>query len=318
MTRTNSRTLRAVAGQCLAQVPGALLGYRRHFRQPGLFPGACWPFKHFLGHAARGRARQSTACRARSARSHRQERPLPRPGGGAGRADRPASTASGGRGGHDHPGEFSTPVSGRVHNPGMLPRSAESPDDPLEQDAPDHQVDDPAIGSWFLAEGDRANRATDLRMFTTGNLVKPLIDGRAISADCAPNSRRPVPGDQVYTSLTSGATWTSASTGPGSEVGEILGLAARRGVSVFGLLWRSHPEGIEAVQKRPMPSSLGGSTTMAVRCCLTPGLARGGSHHQKLVVVRHPGARNATSPSSAASTLDIAAMMIRGTSVIRR
>jgi hypothetical protein len=72
-----------------------------------------------------------------------------------------------------------TPVSSRVHNPGMLPESAESPDDPLEQDAPDHQVDDSAIGSWFLAEGDRANPATDLRMFTTGNLVKPLVDGRS-------------------------------------------------------------------------------------------------------------------------------------------
>src|SRR5450755_5108638 len=54
-----------------------------------------------------------------------------------------------------------------VHNSDMLPEAAAPDVDPLEQDAPDH----PAIVSWFLADGDRANPATDLRMFMVGNLV---------------------------------------------------------------------------------------------------------------------------------------------------
>ena len=59
----------------------------------------------------------------------------------------------------------------------MLPGATDSADDPLEQDAPDHPMDDPAIGFWFLGDGDRANPATDLRTFTIGNLVQPLVDG---------------------------------------------------------------------------------------------------------------------------------------------
>jgi len=86
-------------------------------------------------------------------------------------------------------------MSGRVHNPDMLP---ESPDDPLEQDAPDHHADDPAITSWFLAEGDRANSATDLRMFTTGNLVQPLIDGRGYFGRLCAELKATRAGDQVY------------------------------------------------------------------------------------------------------------------------
>jgi hypothetical protein len=44
----------------------------------------------------------------------------------------------------------------------MLPGATDSADDPPGQDAPDHPADDLAIPAWFLAEGDRANRATDL------------------------------------------------------------------------------------------------------------------------------------------------------------
>jgi phosphatidylserine/phosphatidylglycerophosphate/cardiolipin synthase-like enzyme len=181
-----------------------------------------------------------------------------------------------------------TPVSGRVHNPGMLPESAESPDDPLEQDAPDHQVDDSAIGSWFLAEGDRANRATDLRMFTTGNLVKPLIDGRSYFGQLCAELEAARAGDQVYL-LDFRGDLDERLDGPGSEVGEILGLAARRGVSVFGLLWRSHPKALRQSEEANAEfvrriDDDGGQMLLDART------RRGGSHHQKLVVVRHPGA----------------------------
>ena len=179
-------------------------------------------------------------------------------------------------------------MCGRVHNPDMLPESAESPDDPLEQDAPDHQVDDPAIASWFLAEGDRANQATDLRMFTTGNLVQPLIDGRGYFGRLCAELEATRAGDQVYL-LDFRGDLDERLDGPGSEVGEILGLAARRGVGVFGLLWRSHPKALRQSEEANAEfvrriDADGGQLLLDART------RRGGSHHQKLVVVRHPGA----------------------------
>jgi hypothetical protein len=91
----------------------------------------------------------------------------------------------------------------------MLPGAADSADDPLEQDAPDHQANDPAIPAWFLAEGDRANRATDLRAFTIGNLVTPLVDGREYT--------RPHPGRTWP--LSAASTWgTAATTTPSTPV----------------------------------------------------------------------------------------------------
>jgi hypothetical protein len=49
--------------------------------------------------------------------------------------------------------------------------------------------DDPAIAGWFLAAGDRANPATEIRAFTTGNLVRPLVDGRSYFARLARDLR---------------------------------------------------------------------------------------------------------------------------------
>src|SRR3984957_19084933 len=84
----------------------------------------------------------------------------------------------------------------RCHNPDMLPGATDSADDPLEQDAPDHPVDDPAIVWWFLGDGDRANPATDLRTFTIGNLVQPLVDGRSYFSRLNAELNATEPGDQ--------------------------------------------------------------------------------------------------------------------------
>jgi phosphatidylserine/phosphatidylglycerophosphate/cardiolipin synthase-like enzyme len=117
----------------------------------------------------------------------------------------------------------------------VLPDAGDSADNPLEQNAPDYAADDPAIASWFLAEGDRANRATDLRTFTTGNLVRPLVDGRSYFARLRAEIEAAQAGDQVFF-LDFRGDLDERLDGPGSEVGEVLGLAARRGVLVFGLL----------------------------------------------------------------------------------
>jgi phosphatidylserine/phosphatidylglycerophosphate/cardiolipin synthase-like enzyme len=169
----------------------------------------------------------------------------------------------------------------------MRPDAADNPGDPLEQDAPDNPVDDHAIPAWFLGEGDRANLATDLRAFTTGNQVLPLVDGRSYFTRLCSELEATKSGDQVYF-LDFRGDLDERLAGPGTEVGTVLGHAARRGVHVFGLLWRSHPKALKQSEEtnaefvRAIDED-GGQVLLDART------RRAGSHHQKLVVIRHPG-----------------------------
>jgi phosphatidylserine/phosphatidylglycerophosphate/cardiolipin synthase-like enzyme len=162
-----------------------------------------------------------------------------------------------------------------------------SADDPLVQDAPDQPIDDQAMGRWLLGADDRANPATDLRAFSTGNLVRPLVDGRRYFARLCAELQAAQAGDQVYF-LDFRGDLDERLDGPGSEIGELLGQAARRKVLVFGLLWRSQPgllkgsEEANAEFVRQIDED-GGQVLLDART------RRAGCHHQKLVVVRHPG-----------------------------
>jgi phosphatidylserine/phosphatidylglycerophosphate/cardiolipin synthase-like enzyme len=169
----------------------------------------------------------------------------------------------------------------------MLHDSVDSPSDPLEQDAPDQPMDDLAIAFWFLGEGDRANPATDLRAFTTGNLVQPLVDGHSYFRRLCAELMAAGPGDQVYL-LDFRGDLDERLDGEGSEIGTVLSLAARRKVLVYGMLWRSQPRLLKQSEEanaefvRSIDED-GGQVLLDGRT------RRGGSHHQKLVVVRHPG-----------------------------
>ncbi len=168
----------------------------------------------------------------------------------------------------------------------MLPESADGAGDPLEQDAPANAVDDPAILRWFLADDERGNAATDLRSFTTGNRVVPLVDGRSYFSRLCVELGATNADDQIYF-LDFRGDLDERLAGPGSEVGTVLGQAARRGVHVFGLLWRSHPKALQQSEEtnaefvRSIDED-GGQVLLDART------RRAGSHHQKLVVVRHP------------------------------
>ena len=76
--------------------------------------------------------------------------------------------------------------------------------------------------------------------------------------------------------------------GEGTEVGDVLADLAARHVAVFGLIWRSQPgwldqsEGKNAELARTILDEGG-------QVLLDPRTRRGGSHHQKFVVIRHPG-----------------------------
>ena len=123
----------------------------------------------------------------------------------------------------------------------MRANDAPPGDDPLEQQADSPSTADPVLDAWFLAEDERANRATDLRAFSTGNQVTPLVDGRATSRRLCAEIESTVRGDEVYF-LDFRGDLDERLAGDGTEVGDVLGRAAARGVAVFGLLWRSHPK----------------------------------------------------------------------------
>jgi hypothetical protein len=129
-------------------------------------------------------------------------------------------------------------------------------------------MDDPAIASWFLGEGDHANPATDLRAFTTGNLVQPLVDGRSYFARLCAELMATRPGDQVYF-LDFRGDLDERLDGPGSEIGEVLGLAARR-KSWSSACCGAHNPNCCTSPRSPMRSSSGASTRTEARCCSMP------------------------------------------------
>lgn len=160
---------------------------------------------------------------------------------------------------------------------------------------------DPAIKTWFLTAAERGNPATDLRAFTVGNRVEPLIDGENYFARLYEALRTAGPGDHIFLVVFRGDT-AERLAGPGTGIGDVLAKLAAGGVRVFGLIWRSQPdwldqsEGANAELVRTV-SDAGGEILLDART------RRAGSHHQKFVVVRHPSepSRAATSRSSAGS-----------------
>jgi phosphatidylserine/phosphatidylglycerophosphate/cardiolipin synthase-like enzyme len=148
-------------------------------------------------------------------------------------------------------------------------------------DATDHRQD------WFLTTTERGNPASTMPAWSAGNQVEPLAHGaeyfdRLVTAVAGMRS-----GDQLY--LTDWRGDPDQRLRPdGPTVAELLSGAARRGVLVRGLVWRSHLDVLHyhAEQNRGLSDQLfddGGHLLLDQR------LRRLGSHHQKLVVLRHPG-----------------------------
>ena len=124
-------------------------------------------------------------------------------------------------------------------------------------------------------------------------------------------------------------------SGPGTEIGAVLADAARRGVAVRGLLWRSHAVGhaggeLGNLRLSRTVNDAGGELVLDHR------VRRGGSHHQKIVVLqrasrpspdhdvafvggidlahgRNDSSRHDGDPQPAASTTTATAIALRGT-----
>jgi phosphatidylserine/phosphatidylglycerophosphate/cardiolipin synthase-like enzyme len=154
-------------------------------------------------------------------------------------------------------------------------------------------VEDLAV--WFLTGSERGNdfSALDRRRphrlaWSLGNRVETLVHGAVYFGRLLESIRALGPGDQLFFTDWRGDPDQRLSDESDSEIGEVVAAAARRGVMVRGLLWRSHLDrlGFSAKENRHLGQQVnaaGGEVLLDQRVRL------GGSHHQKLVVVRHAG-----------------------------
>ncbi len=149
---------------------------------------------------------------------------------------------------------------------------------------------------WFLTGPERGNGGTRLDKrhedgvaWTTGNRVDVLVHGAVYFRRLLEEVRALGEGDQLYFTDWRGDPDQRLGDDPESEVGMVFAAAAARGVAVKGLVWRSHLDrlGFSARENRHLGevvNAAGGEVLLDQRVRL------GGSHHQKLVVIRHAGA----------------------------
>ncbi|MEV6006134.1 phospholipase D family protein [Streptomyces sp. NPDC051976] len=150
------------------------------------------------------------------------------------------------------------------------------------------------LADWLLTPGERGNPATrvDRRhpggaAWSTGNEVTPLVHGAVYFGRLLTAIRAQRAGDLLLFTDWRGDP-DEPLAGPGSEIGEVLCDAARRGVVVKGLVWRSHLDRFQFSEEENY--HLGEEIEEAGGECLLDMRVRpGGSHHQKFVVLRHPG-----------------------------
>lgn len=135
------------------------------------------------------------------------------------------------------------------------------------------------MSDWFLSEHERP--------WTAGNLVVPRVHGAGYFARLAEIVGATREGDRIFfTDWRGDADELLAEGGP--TIGDLLADAAGRGVEVRGLLWRSHSDRLRfnAQENRHLGAVInkaGGEALFDER------VRRGGSHHQKLLVVQRQG-----------------------------
>ncbi len=148
------------------------------------------------------------------------------------------------------------------------------------------------LGEWLLTKAERDNPHTRIdedhpgeQAWSEGNLVRPLIHGATYFRELYERIEATRPGDLVLFTDWQGDAEERLTGEPGSEVLDVLARADERGVDVRGLVWRSHKEifGFTFGQNRRLGKELqrrGAEVLLDMRVRL------GGSHHQKLFVIR--------------------------------
>ncbi|ANW67872.1 phospholipase [Mycobacterium sp. djl-10] len=139
---------------------------------------------------------------------------------------------------------------------------------------------------WFLTEAERGNPHTDLPAWSSGNAVRPLVHGATYFAELAAEVEALQAGDQLFFTDWRGDPDQRLRPG-GPTVAQAFSAAAGRGVVVKGLVWRSHLDALQYSEEENQHlgehiEAAGGEVLLDQRVRV------GGSHHQKLVVIRHP------------------------------
>ena len=150
------------------------------------------------------------------------------------------------------------------------------------------------VEAWFLSTAERGNPSSDLGRhrgdglaWTLGNEVRPLVDGQTYFTALLAAVRQMEQGDLLMFTDWRGDP-DERLDGPEPEVSRVLSQAARRGVVVKGLIWRSHTDRIQFSSSEN--DHLGEEIEAAGGECLRDMRVRtGGSHHQKFLILRHPG-----------------------------
>lgn len=150
---------------------------------------------------------------------------------------------------------------------------------------------------WFLTPAERANPDTDIdrrrggnRAYTEGNLALPHVHGANYFARLLEVILGLSDGDWIHFTDWRGDA-DERLGGPGTEIVRVLGDAAKRGVEVRGLVWRSHPHQAKFSEQESLHfaktiNDAGGQVLLDER------VRRGGSHHQKLFLIRKPDKEN--------------------------
>lgn len=152
-----------------------------------------------------------------------------------------------------------------------------------------------AITDWFLSASERGNDATTIddahpgeQAWSTGNTVRPLVHGAVYFRELHERVLAMEAGDLLLFTDWRGDPDERLTGEAGSEVGQVLAAAAKRGVDVRGLVWRSHWDKLafSAEENRSLSEEVAAA---GGECLLDMRVRPGGSHHQKFVVLRHPG-----------------------------
>ncbi|GAA0574299.1 phospholipase D-like domain-containing protein [Paractinoplanes ferrugineus] len=140
---------------------------------------------------------------------------------------------------------------------------------------------------WFLDEKERGNPNSSIPTWCAGNTADPLIHGITYFDRLVSEVESLREGDHLlFTDWRGDPDERMREDGP--TVAELFASAAKRGVIVKGLLWRSHLDTLAYSEEENR--NLGDEIRAAGgEVLLDQRVRRGGSHHQKLVVLRHPG-----------------------------
>ncbi len=148
---------------------------------------------------------------------------------------------------------------------------------------------------WLLTKSERGNAQTALdaehpggAAWSIGNFARPLVHGVRYFAELKAAIDRTRAGDLIYFTDWRGDPDQRLTDDPDAEVEDVLVSADQRGVDVRGLIWRSHTDWLSfsAEQNRRLGTRLQAGGAEAL---LDMRVRTGGSHHQKLVVIRHQG-----------------------------